>query len=343
MPVINYRRFSPRKIKGFIRRKISRPSPRSDRVKQKWAIGIYEGSSLTDLRPARRAVNPVLRGEDVSDISGRFVADPFMIEGTDGWRMFFEIWNRERGQGEIGVARSADGYDRIYERVILAEPFHLSYPYVFEWKGEHYMIPETYQTRTVRLYKAAEFPYRWELNETLLSGMRFKDASVFHHGNTWWMFVETSPLLKCDVLRLYYADDLRGPWTEHPRSPLVAGDPRIARPAGRVMQWEGKIIRFAQACDCLYGLRVHTFEVIKLSREEYQEREILDGVKLEGSGHGWNAGGMHHIDVHTMKDGRLLACVDGWLDSRAKRPAGRGLIGRAQSNPDHGVIDHGRR
>lgn len=319
MPAISYRQFSARKIKGFIRRRISRPDPRADRVKQKWSIGIYEGSSLADLQPAVRASNPVLRGEDATDVAGRFVADPFMIEGKDGWHMFFEIWNKERGRGEIGVARSDDGYDWCYERVVLSEPFHLSYPYVFQWEGEHYMIPETYQTRTVRLYKAAEFPYRWELDETLLSGMKFKDASVFRHDKTWWMFVETSPLLRCDVLRLYYAEDLRGPWTEHPRSPLVKEDPRIARPAGRVLERDGKVIRFAQACDPVYGLRVHTFEVTELSREEYREREMTEGVKLEGSGHGWNEGGMHHLDVHITKEGGLLACVDGWLDSRAKR------------------------
>ena len=30
--------------------------------------------------------------------------------------------------------------------------------YVFKWKNEYYMIPETYQASSVRLYKAIDFP-----------------------------------------------------------------------------------------------------------------------------------------------------------------------------------------
>lgn len=318
METFSYKKLSPAKIKRFIKRRISPPAA-SGRVKQQWSIGIYEGTSLEDMRPSGRVENPVLTGEDVTDVPGRFVADPFMLEGEDRWHMFFEVWNRARSRGEIGLASSWDGYKWDYEKMVLAEPFHLSYPYVFSWAGEHYMIPETFETRTVRLYKASQFPYQWDLDQTLLSGMRFKDASIFRHDDLWWIFVETSPLLACDVLRLYSASDLHGPWVEHPRSPLITGDARTARPAGRVIRSNGKLFRFAQACDPAYGLRVHTFEVTELSREDYREREVANGVKLEGSGQGWNEGGMHHIDVHSLKDGRLLACVDGWLDARARR------------------------
>ena len=40
--------------------------------------------------------------------------------------------------------------------IVLAEPFHLSYPYVFEWQGSHYMIPESGAAKSVRLYRASE-------------------------------------------------------------------------------------------------------------------------------------------------------------------------------------------
>jgi hypothetical protein len=37
-------------------------------------------------------------------------------------------------EGEIGLATSEDGLKWDYKQVVLNEPFHLSYPYVFEWQ-----------------------------------------------------------------------------------------------------------------------------------------------------------------------------------------------------------------
>ena len=53
---------------------------------------------------------------------------------------------------------------------MLAEPFHLSYPYVFAWRGEYYMVPECHAAGAVRLYRAAEFPTRWVQVADLLTG-----------------------------------------------------------------------------------------------------------------------------------------------------------------------------
>ncbi len=123
------------------------------------------------------------------------------------------------------------------------------------------------------------------------------------------MYVASAPTN--DMLRLYSAPDLRGPWTEHPKSPVVRHDPARARPAGRVLITEGRIVRFAQDCLGGYGLRGRAFEVSKLSSTEYTEKE-LDWSGLTASGVGWNAEGMHHVDLHQRDDGSWLACVDGW-------------------------------
>jgi len=80
-----------------------------------------------------------------------------------------------------------------YQRSVLAEPFHLSYPHVFEWNSDFYMIPESYQAGAVRLYRAEEFPFRWGFVANLLEGPVFLDSSVFRHDGRWWMLTETSP------------------------------------------------------------------------------------------------------------------------------------------------------
>ena len=285
------------------------PQPRN---KHLWSIGLYAGSSPLTLGPDPRFANPVLTRDQVTDIPCAFVADPFLVRAGATWYLFFEAFNRRVWRGEIAVATSADLATWQYDRVVLAEPFHLSYPLVFEWQGAHYMIPETHQTRTIRLYKAEAFPAKWSLVHTIMSGDRFADTSLFRHADRWWLFTETSPGMQHDTLRLFSADDLMGSWTEHPASPIVRGDAHAARPAGSVVRTEHGLVRFAQDCAPAYGVRVNAFEITTLSPTEYAERPAPANPGLGPSGTGWNESGMHHVDAHEESPGRWIAAVDGW-------------------------------
>ena len=86
-----------------------------------------------------------------------FVADPFMIRDSDHWYMFMEVLNWCSNKGEIGLATSEDGLHWDYQQLVLVEPFHLSYPCVFKHSGQYYMVPETRQSDSVRLYRAEPF------------------------------------------------------------------------------------------------------------------------------------------------------------------------------------------
>jgi hypothetical protein len=279
---------------------------------RRWGIGIYAGASPWQLVPVAGARNPVLTSAHVHDVPASLVADPFMLRSEGRWYMFFEVFSRRAHRGQIGLATSKDGLRWRYARIVLAEPFHLSYPYVFEWAGERYMIPETGAAGAVRLYRARRFPDEWQFVGSLLQGEGLVDASIFRVHDAWWMFVETSHPPRHDTLRLFGADRLEGPWREHRCSPIVAGDPRLARPAGRVVVANGRIVRFAQDCERDYGMAVRAFEVEELGVDRYAERPLGPEPVLTGSGVGWNAGGMHHVDAHRRPAGDWIACVDGW-------------------------------
>jgi hypothetical protein len=283
------------------------PAPSED----VWSIGIYSGQSPFDLCAPQGARNPVLTREEVSDVQATFVADPFMIEANGSWHMFFEVMNWRTGKGEIGLAQSQDGFAWTYQQIVLAEPFHLSYPYVFAWKGDYYMIPESYQAGSIRLYKAENFPTLWSFVAQLVEGTYLVDPSVFHYDNTWWLFTETNPEVKHDCLRLYFADELTGPWIEHPKSPVVKANAKIARPGGRVLVQGTQIARYAQDCSVSYGSQVHAFKITKLTTKNYAEEQLRSEPILAPSGSGWNADGMHHVDAHRVSDDRWIACVDG--------------------------------
>jgi hypothetical protein len=276
---------------------------------QIWSIGIYVGSSISNLRPPQNIKNPVLTADDVNDVPAEFVADPFMIENKDKWYMFFEVMNRKTKRGDIGLAISEDRLHWEYKQIILHEPFHLSYPYVFESEGQFYMITPGNQTFAIRLYKAVEFPFKWIFQNKLIYGA-YADPSIFQYERKWWLFASDTTVW--DTLHLFYSDKLTGPWVEHPKSPVVRNNRGAARPGGRVIMLDGRIIRFAQDCSRIYGKQLRAFEITSLTETAYLEHEFNADPILKGSGVGWNADGMHHLDLHRMDENRLVGCVDGW-------------------------------
>lgn len=299
------------RISGYRFSKIPVVSPTK---KQVFSIGLYEGDSPFSLTPKNDIKNPLLKSKDITDVNAEFVADPFMLQMNKQWYMFFEIKNRSTKKGEIGLAVSEDAVNWRYEGMVLVEPFHLSYPYVFFWDSEIYMIPETRATKTVRLYKATQFPYTWEFTETLLSGENFSDASIVRYNNLWWLFTGNDIDYTFDTLKLYYSKNLSGPWQTHPQNPIVKGDSRIARPAGRIILYEDVLIRYNQDCTNQYGLSVNASVIKKLSEKEYVEEEYQSNPILTGSGSGWNSNGMHHIDAHRIENNLWIAAVDGWYE-----------------------------
>jgi hypothetical protein len=279
-----------------------------------YSIGIYAGSSPFTLADPPGIRNPVLTWRSVTDEHAYFVADPFLVRGAGGWHMFFEMMiRRDRSwRGVIAHAESPDGLEWRYRRMVLEEPFHLSYPQVFEWRSDFYMIPESREAGAVRLYRADPFPHRWIFVTEILKGPVLLDSTVFQRDARWWMFAATGPGNGSETVRLFHAPEPAGPWKEHPGSPIVSGNPRSARPAGRVISFGDRLIRLAQVCVPTYGRSVNAFEILRLDRSGYEERECPGNPILQGGSDDWNRTGMHHMDVHRLDDERYIASVDGW-------------------------------
>lgn len=281
-------------------------------LRWRYSIGIYTGDSPYELAPAAEAANPVLSRHDVTDTLAGAVADPFLFKAEDQWYMFVEVISQLSWRGEIAYASSPDGFHWKYESLVLQEPFHMSYPYVFEWQGDIYMVPETGAAREIRLYRASRFPDRWEHMATLLEGERFVDTSIFRYRDSWWMYTDSGADHMHPCLRLFSASELQGPWTEHPASPIDT-DMYTGRPGGRVVLIDETPVRFTQyvTIDADDFREVNALEVLELTASGYQESKVQLGPILAAGGQSWNAGGHHHVDPHRLDDGTWLACVDG--------------------------------
>lgn len=311
--------------KSIIKRSLWRYAPQlfrallRPREGAEFSIGIYSGEAPWSISPDERLQNPVLTWRDVSDVPASMVADPFMISVNGMYYMFFEIVNMLNRKGEIGFATSNDGCTWSYGERVLKEPYHLSYPYVFEWAGEYFMIPEGSRGGGIKLYRADDFPRAWNHVAELLSGNRYADSSIFRYDSKWYIFTDSGAEPLNPKLSLYCADRLTGPWEEHPASPIVTDDPHVARPGGRVLVVEGTVIRFAQDVYPIYGSKVRAFGITELSPTTYVEQEISSSPVLEAGGTEWRSGGMHHVDAHQTKEGGWLACVDGFYMRNSKK------------------------
>jgi len=237
--------------------------------------------------------NPVLTPQDVTDRKAASVADPFLFHENGLWYIFMEVYDLQTSQGDIGLASSSDGLHWKYERIVLDETFHLSYPYVFKVGDTYYMFPETYQMGEVRLYKAVNFPYEWTYLATIITGRPFVDPSViFYHGRYWLFVGETSN----KTLYLYSSISLTENWVEHPQSPVIQDNEHQARPGGRFFVYNAdQIIRIAQNWGD--GLKIRGFKVDVLDASRYAEHELPESPLLEPGPdpEAWYTEGIHHF------------------------------------------------
>jgi len=274
-----------------------------------YAIGMLRGSSPFNLKPIANGGKPIISRDLFLERNVNFVADPFAYFKDGTCYLFYEVMETGTRKGKIYMSSSADLRNWTNGKLILEESFHLSYPQIFAHQGSLYMVPESFESETVRLYRCTDFPYTWSFEKTLLS-KSCVDSTLFFDKDRWWMFVCDTPYSH-DRLRLFYTDALDGHWQEHPKSPLHTNDAYHSRPAGKLLSYKNRLYRFAQNCTPFYGHSVNAFEIEKIDKENYSEKPLLDNPLLRAGTDDWNKVSMHHIDLHQMDEGDWIAFVDG--------------------------------
>ncbi len=208
--------------------------------------------------------------------SGTFWADPHVIYRDSKYYIFLEEKNFSKKNAHVSLIIMDEKGNCSPSQKILERPYHLSYPFVFTFDGNDYMIPETRDNKTVELYKCVEFPNEWTLQQTLLSNLMAVDCTLHEHNGKWWMFlnkVEHSAVSSNDELYIYHSASPFGPWEEHEQNPVVS-DVRRARPAGKLFSYKGKIYRPSQDCSVTYGYGIRLNEIITLTESRFEEKEV---------------------------------------------------------------------
>jgi len=93
------------------------------------------------------------------------------------------------------------------------------------------------------------------------------------------------------ILNLLISDSPFDVFNPHPMNPIVVS-PRFARMGGKILNFQGKTIRFGQNNSGEYGESLAVLNITKLSEESYNE-EMLGTIAID------NFSGPHSIDFNT--------------------------------------------
>lgn len=223
----------------------------------------------------------------------RMWADPFLWRRGESFAVFCEEWVIGEPHGHISVMQLAEDGSAVSSPTrVISESYHLSYPFLFEYEGELYMMPESGAGRSLDVYRCEEFPHRWTKHKTLMKDIRFADATLQQHGGRWWLFITIRrgfSALSRDLFIFSADNPLSERWTPHPRNPVVRGY-QGARPAGALFELDGRLYRPSQDCLLRYGHGLRINEVTQFDSRYYRERLVTEV-------HDWEVGirATHHI------------------------------------------------
>lgn len=255
-----------------------------------------------------------------------FLADPFGVWRDGILNLFVETYDYRVRIGAIELLRYDTDLHLIDRQMVLEEPWHLSYPIVWEAEGETWMLPEAHRSGKLTLYRADPFPTRW-VPETVieLGGKIAVDATPFHHDGRWWLLYAAANDEESKTGALYaaFADRLTGPWTPHPLNPVRLGVDST-RPGGTVAVIDGKPVLPVQDCTNTYGGAIRALTIDRLSPTDFASsvgdwiRAPADAVPYVEGLHTLAAAG----DVTLVDCKRTILSARG-LAIEARREAGK--------------------
>jgi hypothetical protein len=233
---------------------------------------------------------------------GRYLADPFGRAEGDGLSLLVEDYDYQTGVGRISaVEHRGDGrFDR--PRPVMDLAVHGSYPYLLDWEGDLYCIPETHDAREICLYRAVRFPEEWEKVTSLVTGFAALDPTVFTYDGRWWLFCVDDDQGVNTKLHAWHASDLFGPWTPHASNPLKT-DVRSSRPGGTPFVHKERLYRPAQDDSRTYGGAIVINRVERLSSTEFEEWPFRRIDPAPGSPFGQG--------LHTISAAGSVTLIDG--------------------------------
>jgi len=252
---------------------------------------------------------------ELPDDGLRYYADPFPFEWRGRSFLFVEEYPHATGKGLISVCEFDANERPSVPRVVLEQPFHLSYPQVFAMGGQLWMLPEGGAGRQLVLYRAAAFPDRWERHAVLVDGRELFDATLLEHEGRFWLFAaeRDGAGSTSDMLVAFHAERLEGPWRPHRANPILI-DRSAARPGGAFFRVGRRIVRPVQDGTLGYGGGLGLADLVRLDEEAVVFSQPVPLLR---------ANNWAHPRIHTLNRAGRLEAIDGIAQVRKRAGSGR--------------------
>ena len=242
-----------------------------------WGIALRKTSNYDTILKKSESKIPF---DIINNTNEYWFADPLLF--SDGYKtwLFVEAFSYERHKGEIGVFEIKDGKAVNFQRVIETST-HMSYPFVFEYQNEYYMIPETGAAKEIVLYKAESFPYSWKREKVLLTGEVYRDSTVFkdEEGNLKVLSYKQIGTNRFNVR--YYLTTFN---LDMNKMELVLQNQEVDkhqknRPAGPFFKSDGSFYRVSQKCDRAYGESIYVYSTDISTNNQFINDNIVNELR----------------------------------------------------------------
>lgn len=207
------------------------------------------------------AIRKSPKGSIISNVNDEFIvlnndikywaADPFVFEKNGKVYIFAELYDYILRRGTIGYCEY-NGSPNVQWNQVIVEPFHMSFPFLFEKNGEMFIMPESSENRCVSLYRAVDFPNKWEKCADLVEDDILVDTVLFQDIALTYEDYKSQSADNYLWLCSYNDDKII-------KKQKVTNNIEFARMAGAIFEIDGKLYRPSQNCLDGYGKGLNFF------------------------------------------------------------------------------------
>lgn len=198
-----------------------------------------------------------------------WVADPFPIEYNKELYIFGEVFEYRTLKGAIGYTKLEKNTFAPW-KVIIREPYHLSFPNLIYKNDEIYMCPESHANKTLDLYKCLKFPDTWVKVKSLAENIDLVDTVFLSKNDCIYGIGCEWKSLKEHKMKLI---KMSSKGIEISNGNLNTLEYYLTRPAGKIYCDEnGKEYLVSQICRDRYGQGI-VFKSFVIEWPDYIEKE----------------------------------------------------------------------
>jgi hypothetical protein len=241
-------------------------------ITEKWNVGIIPIEAAELVKQGEFTI-PEPIWLDLVAKKSEYHADPFGFVQDGHFHIVCEEYDYSSAQGVLTsweIERESGKVQR--KSNALTKNYHLAYPYLFEYEGIQYCIPENSEAGNVDLYSFDITNGALVFEQTLIENLQAVDPSLFFYDGFWWLFF-TDRVSTNERLHIWYSASLLGPYTAHANNPVKV-DIRSSRPAGNPFVIDGKLFRPAQDCSIRSGRRICINQVLSITPTSFYEKEF---------------------------------------------------------------------